>query len=69
MIGDTRRAITMTGLLATAGLYAVAFGYPVVPEGKARLRLQVSRAHSSDDLERAADLLAKAYADSAGPVT
>jgi glycine C-acetyltransferase len=64
MIGDTRRAVAMTGLLAAAGVYAVAFGYPVVPEGKARLRLQVSRAHSTADLERAADLLAKAYADS-----
>jgi glycine C-acetyltransferase len=56
----------MTGLLAEAGVYAVAFGYPVVPEGKARLRLQVSRAHSAEDLQRAADMLAKAYADSAG---
>jgi glycine C-acetyltransferase len=64
MIGNTRRAAAMTGLLAAAGVYAVAFDYPVVPEGKARLRLQVSRAHSPEDLERAADLLAKAYADS-----
>jgi glycine C-acetyltransferase len=64
MIGDTRRAVAMTGLLAAAGVYAVAFGDPVVPEGKARLRLQVSRAHSAADLERAADLLAQAYRES-----
>jgi glycine C-acetyltransferase len=68
MIGDTRRAIAMTALLAVAGVFAVAFGYPVVPEGKARLRLQVSRGHTAADLQRAADLLAKAYVET-GEVT
>jgi glycine C-acetyltransferase len=35
------------------GVYVVSFSYPVVPQGKARIRTQVSAAHSTADLERA----------------
>jgi len=35
------------------GVYVIGFSYPVVPQGKARIRTQVSAAHSPDDLERA----------------
>jgi glycine C-acetyltransferase len=35
------------------GVYVVGFSYPVVPQGKARIRTQVSAAHSTDDLDRA----------------
>ena len=35
------------------GIYAIAFSYPVVPHGKARIRVQISAAHTKDDLQRA----------------
>jgi glycine C-acetyltransferase len=61
MIGDTARAVAMAKLLAESGVYVVAFGFPVVPEGAARLRLQVSRSHTEDDLAIAAQLIADAW--------
>ncbi len=61
MIGDTARAVTMAKLLAEGGVYVVAFGFPVVPEGAARLRLQVSRSHTEDDLALAAQLITQAW--------
>ena len=54
---ETERARPMSGRMAEAmldrGVYVVGFSYPVVPQGKARIRTQVSAAHSRDDLERA----------------
>jgi len=43
----------MAALMLEKGVYVVGFSYPVVPQGKARIRTQVSAAHSRDDLERA----------------
>jgi glycine C-acetyltransferase len=37
------------------GIYVVGFSYPVVPQGKARIRVQISSAHSDEDIDRATD--------------
>lgn len=69
MIGDAVAATRLAERLLAEGIYVVAFSYPVVPQGKARIRLQLSAAHSRDDLARAARKLAEARAavDSASP--
>ncbi len=53
MIGDAALAGRMAATMLEKGVYVVGFSYPVVPQGKARIRTQVSAAHSQDDLERA----------------
>ena len=53
MIGDAARASRMAELMLERGVYVIGFSYPVVPQGKARIRCQVSAAHSQEDLERA----------------
>ncbi len=53
MIGDAALAGRMAAAMLDHGVYVVGFSYPVVPQGKARIRAQVSAAHSADDLERA----------------
>jgi len=60
MIGDAARAAMLADLLLGKGVYVVGFSYPVVPVGKARIRTQVSAAHTSDDLELAAAAFAAA---------
>jgi glycine C-acetyltransferase len=51
MIGDAAQAVRMADRLLEKGVYAIGFSYPVVPQGQARVRVQVSAAHSRDDLE------------------
>jgi glycine C-acetyltransferase len=51
MIGDAALAGRMAEKLLERGVYAIGFSYPVVPQGKARVRVQVSAAHSREDLE------------------
>jgi glycine C-acetyltransferase len=51
MIGDAAMAGTMADALLKKGVYVVGFYYPVVPHGKARIRVQISAAHSREDLE------------------
>src|ERR1700704_3266270 len=53
MVGDAALAGRMAERMLEKGVYVVAFSYPVVPQGKARIRTQVSAAHSKSDLERA----------------
>ncbi|MEN8654550.1 glycine C-acetyltransferase [Streptomyces sp. 21So2-11] len=53
MIGDAAEAARMSDLLLERGVYVVGFSYPVVPHGKARIRVQLSAAHSTADVERA----------------
>ncbi|HSS60232.1 MAG TPA: glycine C-acetyltransferase [Candidatus Limnocylindrales bacterium] len=53
MIGDAALASRIAALMLEKGVYVVGFSYPVVPQGKARIRTQVSAAHTRDDLERA----------------
>jgi glycine C-acetyltransferase len=55
MIGDAARATQMADRLLDKGVYVIGFSYPVVPVGKARIRTQVSAAHSREDLQTAAD--------------
>ncbi len=51
MIGDAALAGRMAEKLLEKGIYAIGFFYPVVPQGKARVRVQVSAAHSREDLQ------------------
>jgi glycine C-acetyltransferase len=53
MIGDAARADRMAQALLALGIYVIAFSYPVVPKDKARIRVQLSAAHSEDDVRRA----------------
>ena len=53
MIGDAIEAAAMADRLLAEGIYVRAFSYPVVPRGKARIRTQLSAAHSRDDLDQA----------------
>ena len=53
MVGDAALAGRMAAAMLEKGVYVVGFSYPVVPQGKARIRAQVSAAHSKEDLERA----------------
>jgi glycine C-acetyltransferase len=63
MIGDAARAARLADLLLGKGVYVIGFSYPVVPLGKARIRTQVSAAHSRDDLELAATAFAQAVGE------
>ena len=60
MIGDAARAARLADLLLGKGVYVIGFSYPVVPIGKARIRTQVSAAHTRADLELAATAFAQA---------
>lgn len=53
IIGDTAKAMKMSAELLHSGVYVSGFGYPVVPQGQARLRCQVSAAHTREHLDRA----------------
>lgn len=53
MLGDAALATKMADLLLKKGVYVIGFSYPVVPKGKARIRLQMSAAHEIEDLEKA----------------
>ncbi|WP_112276227.1 glycine C-acetyltransferase [Lentzea terrae] len=55
MIGDAAEAARLADLLLEQGIYVIGFSYPVVPHGKARIRTQMSAAHSLDDVNRAVD--------------
>jgi glycine C-acetyltransferase len=60
MIGDAARATRMADLLLDKGVYVIGFSYPVVPVGKARIRTQVSAAHTREDLQAAVNAFAAA---------
>jgi glycine C-acetyltransferase len=51
MLGDAKVAARMAEILLTKGVYVIAFSYPIVPQGKARIRVQLSAAHSREDIE------------------
>jgi glycine C-acetyltransferase len=63
ILGDAVRAVKVAESMFQRGVYAVAFSYPVVPIGRARIRTQVSATHSQDDLQFAAQTLAEACAE------
>ncbi len=60
MLGDARLASAMAEDMLGRGVYVVGFSYPVVPQGKARIRTQISAAHSEEDLQFAVDTFAQA---------
>ena len=60
MVGDAARATTIADRALDQGVYVIAFSYPVVPRGQARIRTQVSAAHTPEELDRAADVLIEA---------
>ena len=59
MLGDAARAAAVAKAMLDDGIYVIAFSYPVVPHGKARIRTQVSAAHTHDQLREAALSFAK----------
>src|SRR5450631_1104122 len=66
MFGDAVLAGRMAEELFARGIYAVAFSFPVVPQGKARIRVQLSAAHSADDMDTAVAAFVDARAAVAG---
>jgi glycine C-acetyltransferase len=60
MFGDAAKAARFADLLLAKGVYVIAFSYPVVPQGKARIRTQVSAAHSKEDLAFAVEKFVEA---------
>jgi glycine C-acetyltransferase len=59
MLGDANLAQSMSIKLLEKGIFAIGFFYPVVPQGKARIRTQISAAHSFADLDKAIDAFAR----------
>ena len=62
MFGDARRAGQMADAMLAQGVYVTAFSYPVVPKDRARIRVQLSAAHSEDDVETAVQAFVTARA-------
>ncbi|QDU59045.1 glycine C-acetyltransferase [Aeoliella mucimassa] len=62
MLGDARLATSMADKLLELGIYVIGFYYPVVPMGKARIRVQISAAHSEKDLRGAVEKFKQAKA-------
>ena len=60
MVGDAALAEAMAKRLLDKGIYVIAFSFPVVPRGQARIRTQMSASHTPDDVQRAVDAFAEA---------
>ncbi len=56
MLGDAKLAQAMAKDLFEKGIYVVGFSHPVVPQGKARIRVQISAAHTTEDIDKAVEL-------------
>lgn len=63
MFGEAMPAVKMAESLLRKGVYVIPFSFPVVPKGKARIRTQVSAAHSKDDLDFAVEKFAEAKSE------
>ena len=63
IVHDTAKAIAMSKRLLELGVYVIGFGFPVVPEGTARLRVQISAAHETEHLDKLIDCLKKLKAE------
>jgi len=59
MLGDAVLATRMADMMLAEGVYVIGFSYPVVPKGKARIRVQISAAHTTADLDLAMNAFAK----------
>jgi glycine C-acetyltransferase len=62
MLYDAKPAVKLAEELLKRGVYVIAFSYPVVPKGRARIRTQMSAAHTRAELERALAAFAEAKA-------
>jgi glycine C-acetyltransferase len=60
MLGDASLAVRMADRLLEEGIYVIGFSYPVVPQGKARIRVQLSAAHAPEEVDRAVDAFIRA---------
>ena len=63
MLGDATLAAKVADAMLEKGVYVIGFSYPVVPQGKARIRTQISAAHTEEDLAFAIDKFAEVKAD------
>jgi len=63
MLGDAKLAQEMSKKLLAKGVYAIGFFFPVVAQGKARIRTQISAAHTRDDLDKAIVAFAETHAE------
>ncbi|HSZ56988.1 MAG TPA: glycine C-acetyltransferase [Tepidisphaeraceae bacterium] len=63
MLGDAKLAVDFARRLLAEGIYVIGFSYPVVPQGQARIRVQISAAHSEKDIDRAVAAFAKVGKD------
>ena len=63
MLGDAALATKVADAMLKKGVYIVGFSYPVVPKGKARIRTQISAAHSREDLEFALEQFGEVKAE------
>ena len=63
MLHDARRAGALAEALLKKGVYVIAFSYPVVPKGRARIRTQISATHTREELDRAVTAFAEAKAE------
>lgn len=61
MLGDAALANKMAQMLLEEGVYVVGFSYPVVPKGKARIRVQISAAHKKEDIDLAIEAFMKVF--------
>src|SRR6185295_181726 len=59
MLGDAALASKMADKLLEKGIYVIGFSFPVVPQGQARIRIQLSAAHTPQQLERAVTAFAE----------
>ena len=59
MLDDEPLALKMADLMLSEGIYVIGFAYPVVPKGKARIRVQLSAAHEKEHLDKAVDAFIK----------
>ena len=63
MLGDARVAVDMADRLLAEGVFVIAFSFPVVPQDRARIRTQMSAAHSDDDITMAIDAFTRVGRD------
>ena len=66
MLGDAKLAQKMSVKLLEKGIYAIGFFFPVVPKGKARIRVQISAGHTKSDLDNAIEAFSFTYKDLSG---
>ena len=59
IVGETSLAIQISDMMLDEGIFVTGFGYPVVPQGHARIRCQVSAVHTREDLEFAVETFKK----------